>query len=134
MVFHADCEHLIRHMLIVDANKRYSIAQIKQHKWLIQGEPYEDIVDIEEQHKNGNGICIYNEKVLQQMAKLGEDRAKVINVCFCFHGSILLKHRYALRFFSTGFFVYYTFLKSSSSIACKTEILERDVKLIFERT
>ena len=29
-----DCEHLIRHMLVVDAEKRYSLAQIKQHRWL----------------------------------------------------------------------------------------------------
>ena len=101
MVFSADCEHLIRHMLIVDANKRYSIAQIKQHKWLIQGEPYEDLVDIEEQHKSENGICIYNEKVLQQMAKLGEDRAKVINVCFCFHGSIVFTCVMPLEVFSS---------------------------------
>ena len=67
-------------MLIVDANKRYSIAQIKQHKWLIQGEPYEDLVDIEDHHKGENGVCMYNEKVLQQMEKLGEERTKVINV------------------------------------------------------
>ena len=29
-----DCEHLIRHMLVVDADKRYSLHQIKQHRWL----------------------------------------------------------------------------------------------------
>lgn len=28
-----DCEHLIRHMLVVDPDKRYSLAQIRQHKW-----------------------------------------------------------------------------------------------------
>ncbi|KAI1306050.1 Serine/threonine-protein kinase SIK3 [Halotydeus destructor] len=28
-----DCEHLIRHMLIVDPEKRFSIEQIKMHKW-----------------------------------------------------------------------------------------------------
>ena len=28
-----DCEHLIRHMLVVDAEKRYSLHQIKQHRW-----------------------------------------------------------------------------------------------------
>ena len=70
-------------MLIVDANKRYSIAQIKQHKWLIQGEPYDYLLDMEEHHKSDNGACIYNEKVLQHMGKLGEDRTKVINVGFC---------------------------------------------------
>lgn len=28
-----DCEHLIRHMLVVDAEKRFSLHQIKQHRW-----------------------------------------------------------------------------------------------------
>lgn len=28
-----DCEHLIRHMLVVDPEKRYSLALIRQHKW-----------------------------------------------------------------------------------------------------
>eukprot|EP00794_Sanderia_malayensis_P011210 gene11210-12386_t len=74
----SDCENLIRHMLIVDSNKRYSIAQIKQHKWMIQGEPYEDFVDLEAQREEKNGVCIYNEKVLQQIQQFGEDRSKVI--------------------------------------------------------
>lgn len=29
-----DCEHLIRHMLITDPEKRYNLQQIKQHKWM----------------------------------------------------------------------------------------------------
>ena len=68
-------------MLIVDSNKRYSIVQVKQHKWMIQGEPYEDLIDIEDQHEEGSGV-VYNEKVLQQMEKLGEDRVKIITVSF----------------------------------------------------
>ena len=66
-------------MLIVDSNKRYSIVQVKQHKWMIQGEPYDDLIDIEDQHEEGSGV-VYNEKVLQQMEKLGEDRVKIITV------------------------------------------------------
>lgn len=31
-----DCEHLIRHMLLVDPEKRYSVAQIVRHRWLAQ--------------------------------------------------------------------------------------------------
>lgn len=29
-----DCENLIRHMLVVDPDKRYAIEQIKNHKWI----------------------------------------------------------------------------------------------------
>ena len=75
-----DCEHLIRHMLIVDSNKRYSIAQIKQNKWMIQGEPYDDPVDLENHHEEKNGVCLYNEKVLQQIQQIGEDKGKVVEV------------------------------------------------------
>ena len=38
-----DCEHLIRHMLVTDPDKRYTLQQIKQHKWMQQSE-------IESQH------------------------------------------------------------------------------------
>jgi hypothetical protein len=34
-----DCEHLIRHMLVVDAEKRYSLHQIKHHRWFTAGTP-----------------------------------------------------------------------------------------------
>ena len=30
-----DCENLIRHMLVVDPEKRYSLHQIKQHRWFL---------------------------------------------------------------------------------------------------
>ena len=30
----SECEHLIRHMLVVDAEKRYSLRQIIQHNWM----------------------------------------------------------------------------------------------------
>lgn len=29
-----ECEHLIRHMLVVEPEKRYSLAHITKHKWL----------------------------------------------------------------------------------------------------
>lgn len=32
----SDCENLIRNMLVVDPEKRYSLQQIKQHKWFSQ--------------------------------------------------------------------------------------------------
>ncbi|KAJ8956358.1 hypothetical protein NQ318_015096 [Aromia moschata] len=34
-----DCEHLIRHMLVVDADKRLTMAQIVKHKWLSDAPP-----------------------------------------------------------------------------------------------
>ncbi|XP_022254622.1 serine/threonine-protein kinase SIK3-like isoform X2 [Limulus polyphemus] len=34
-----DCENLVRNMLIVDPEKRFTIQQILHHKWIQQGEP-----------------------------------------------------------------------------------------------
>ncbi|XP_002157840.2 serine/threonine-protein kinase SIK3 isoform X1 [Hydra vulgaris] len=76
----SDCENLIRHMLVVDLNKRYTMTQIKQHKWIIQGEPYQFLTEEDEfgfaRHHAVNGS--FNETVLQQMEALGENRAQVI--------------------------------------------------------
>ncbi|XP_054168435.1 serine/threonine-protein kinase SIK3 homolog [Oppia nitens] len=30
----SDCEHLIRHMLITDPDRRFSLTQVRQHRWL----------------------------------------------------------------------------------------------------
>ncbi|XP_026279659.1 serine/threonine-protein kinase SIK3 isoform X2 [Frankliniella occidentalis] len=34
-----DCENLIKHMLVVEPEKRYSIKQIFRHKWMTEGQP-----------------------------------------------------------------------------------------------
>lgn len=33
-MFNIDCEHLIRHMLVVDPERRLSLEQISRHRWL----------------------------------------------------------------------------------------------------
>ena len=74
-------------MLVVDLNKRYTMSQIKQHKWIIQGEPYEFLEDEDEfcyaqQHSHGteNGNSAYNEKIIEQMEKLGGERPAILEV------------------------------------------------------
>ena len=72
-------------MLVVDITKRYSMNQIKQHKWVIQGEPYqflteEDEFGFAEHHGGENGVCVYNERVLEQIECLNEDKREVIQV------------------------------------------------------
>jgi serine/threonine protein kinase len=32
----SDCEHLIRHMLVVDPERRLSIKQILHHRWMLE--------------------------------------------------------------------------------------------------
>ena len=74
-------------MLIVDLNKRYSMNQIKQHKWIIQGEPYDFLLEEDEfcfaqQHgdpEDGSSLC--HQHILDQMEQLGEGNDEVIEVC-----------------------------------------------------
>lgn len=79
-----DCESLLRHMLVVDPNKRYTMNQIKLHKWIIQGEPYQFLIDEDEfchaqHHSYGeNGTSVVNEHVLEQIDKLGINKNTVI--------------------------------------------------------
>lgn len=76
-----DCESLIRRMLAVDPAKRFSVAQIKQHRWM-QADPSAIC------HSSFPFSCLenhlqqgtYNEAVLSIMQTVGIDRKKTIEV------------------------------------------------------
>ncbi|XP_067928295.1 serine/threonine-protein kinase SIK2-like [Watersipora subatra] len=70
------CEHLIRRMLVRDPERRYTIDQIKKHRWVMSGTPLKPVpssliiaTDSDDQ---------YNEQVLRQMDQLGLERNKTI--------------------------------------------------------
>lgn len=65
-----DCEHLIRHMLVVDPEKRLTITQVMKHKWLSDAEPPLQL-DVEEDQR-------LNNTVIEHMLQLpGLDRAAI---------------------------------------------------------
>ncbi len=81
-------------MLVLDPKKRISIAQMKQHKWMLRdGGPPKDTSQcpvIGQNAKNGE----YNEQILRLMQSLGIDQGKTVEVsvgqtdslpeiCFC---------------------------------------------------
>lgn len=41
-VFIADCEYLIRHMLVLEPSRRLTMEQICKNKWMRQGDPDPD--------------------------------------------------------------------------------------------
>ncbi|KAK6469298.1 serine/threonine-protein kinase SIK2-like [Huso huso] len=75
-----DCEHLIRRMLVLDPSKRLTIAQIKEHKWMLLEVPvprpvlYQQGALEDSESRMGE----YNEQVLRLMHSLGIDQHKTI--------------------------------------------------------
>ncbi|XP_030755254.1 serine/threonine-protein kinase SIK3-like isoform X1 [Sitophilus oryzae] len=65
-----ECEHLIRHMLVVDPEKRLTLSQIVKHKWLSDADPPLQLDDEEDQRLNNT--------VIEHMLQLpGLDRAAI---------------------------------------------------------
>ncbi|KAL7981599.1 hypothetical protein Chor_005687 [Crotalus horridus] len=60
-----ECEHLIRRMLVLDPSKRLSIAQIKDHKWMLIEVPVQRPALYSQGQENGPSIGEYNEQSLQ---------------------------------------------------------------------
>ena len=72
-----ECEHLIRHMLVRDVAKRYTMVQIMNHKW---------INEMDEEDKASALLTDtlrdsdFSEEVLTMMLARGIDREKTIQV------------------------------------------------------
>nr|XP_012605007.1 serine/threonine-protein kinase SIK2 isoform X2 [Microcebus murinus] len=73
-----DCEHLIRRMLVLDPCKRLTIAQIKEHKWMLIEVPVQRPVLYPQEQENEPSIGEFNEQVLRLMHSLGIDQQKTI--------------------------------------------------------
>jgi serine/threonine protein kinase len=70
----ADCESLIRKMLVLEPNKRYSIAQIKKHRWMQMSVPPSLPPTIPASTTQPN------EQILRLMQSLGIDSSKTREV------------------------------------------------------
>ena len=69
-----DCESLIRKMLVVDPGKRYSIENIKKHRWMQAEIPkLPDSTNIGTTHE-------LNDQILRLMQSLGIDSVKTREV------------------------------------------------------
>ncbi|XP_048368582.1 serine/threonine-protein kinase SIK2 isoform X1 [Sphaerodactylus townsendi] len=73
-----ECEHLIRRMLVLDPSKRLTIAQIKEHKWMLIEVPVQRPALYPQGQENEPSIGEYNEQVLRLMHSLGIDQQKTI--------------------------------------------------------
>ncbi|XP_069470404.1 serine/threonine-protein kinase SIK2 isoform X2 [Ambystoma mexicanum] len=73
-----ECEHLIRRILVLEPSKRLTIAQIKEHKWMMVDVPVQRAVLYPQGPDNAPSIGEYNEQVLRLMHSLGVDQQKTI--------------------------------------------------------
>ncbi|XP_028931256.1 serine/threonine-protein kinase SIK2 [Ornithorhynchus anatinus] len=73
-----ECEHLIRRMLVLDPSRRLTIAQIRQHKWMLAEVPVQRPTLYAQSRGNGPTLGEYNEQVLRLMHGLGIDQQKTI--------------------------------------------------------
>lgn len=74
LCFLTDCESLIRKMLVLEPNKRYSIQQIKKHRWMQIGVP----PTLPPPFNLSNTSP--NEQILRLMQSLGIDSTKTREV------------------------------------------------------
>ncbi|CAL8268572.1 unnamed protein product [Lota lota] len=73
-----DCENLIRKMLVVDPARRISVAQIKQHRWMM-ADPAAPLQTLSHSLTEYNSnLGDYSEPVLGIMNGLGIDRQRTI--------------------------------------------------------
>lgn len=73
-----DCENLIRKMLVVDPSKRISVAQIKQHRWMLADPSAAHQTLSHSLTEYNSNLGDYSEPVLGIMNTLGIDRQRTI--------------------------------------------------------
>ncbi|KAK3733921.1 hypothetical protein QZH41_009583 [Actinostola sp. cb2023] len=74
-----ECEHLIRHMLVRDPVKRYTIKHVRQHRWMTENGAVPDTEDpIYIEPVNDDDAI--SEQVLQKIDLYGLEREKIIQV------------------------------------------------------
>ncbi|XP_013930631.1 PREDICTED: serine/threonine-protein kinase SIK3 isoform X4 [Thamnophis sirtalis] len=76
-----ECEHLIRHMLVLEPSRRLSMEQICKHKWMKLGEADPDFSTLIaecQQLKAERLLEPLNEEVLLAMAEMGLDKERTL--------------------------------------------------------
>lgn len=71
-----DCESLIRKMLVLEPKKRYTIEQIKHHRWMIVEVLDSPVIRTPSTNVGGTAGSEPNEVVLRIMANIGIDMQK----------------------------------------------------------
>ncbi|XP_037542961.1 serine/threonine-protein kinase SIK1 [Nematolebias whitei] len=73
-----DCENLVRKMLVVDPARRITVAQIKQHRWMLSDPSAANQTLSHSLTEYNSNLGDYSEPVLTIMNTLGIDRQRTI--------------------------------------------------------
>ncbi|NWZ33748.1 SIK2 kinase, partial [Brachypodius atriceps] len=122
-----ECEHLIRRMLVLDPSKRLSIAQIKEHKWMLVEVPAQRPILYPPGEENEPSLGEYNEQVLRLMHSLGIDQQKTLEV----------KLRWGYNHFAAIYYLLVERLKSHRSsfpVEQRVDARQRRPSTIAEQT
>lgn len=79
-VVFSECENLIRRMLVQDPSKRFSISQIKKHKWMQAEEGQPKSSPPSPMMGINAKLGEFNEQILRLMQSLGIDQQKTKEV------------------------------------------------------
>lgn len=74
----SDCEQLVRKMLVLDPTRRYTVEQIKRHRWMQAEEPPR--LSFDSPAVRAEKTSDPNEQVLRVMQELGIDIARTREV------------------------------------------------------
>ncbi|CAG5129271.1 unnamed protein product, partial [Candidula unifasciata] len=74
----SECEHLIRRMLVLEPTKRYSIVQIRAHRWMQMEESYPSSAPPSPIIGYNAKVGEFNEQILRIMQSLGIDQKKTM--------------------------------------------------------
>lgn len=78
-----ECEDLVRHMLVVDPERRLSVDQILNHKWMkMEGSDseFERVIEEYNRVEEFDSMTDLNEQVLLHMENLGINRERTEQV------------------------------------------------------
>ena len=56
-------------MLVLDPGKRYTVSQVKQHKWMAGG--VDKVIERAPMSPGDNGTYIFNQQILDKMCEMG---------------------------------------------------------------
>ena len=93
-MFLTECETLIRHMLVLDPAKRYTVSQVKQHKWMAES-GLDKVCERPPMSPGDNGTYTLNQQILDKMCEMGVADEETIKQVQSLHVTVTIFFAFA---------------------------------------